>query len=195
MTSPRSELKLVAGVDEVGRGPLAGPVVTAAVILPAQYSLPGLTDSKRVSPAQRDVLAVQIREQATCYAVAQASREEIDELNILQATLRAMQRAVMRLECTPAHVYVDGNKAPVLPMPSECVIGGDGKIDCVSAASILAKVARDQMMAALALEYPHYGWEKNSGYPTQQHLRALEEYGVTPHHRRSYAPVARALQA
>jgi len=185
--------KSVAGVDEVGRGPLAGPVVTAAVILPSQYDLPGLTDSKKLSATRRESLAIEIRKQALSWAIAEASIEEIDEINILQATMLAMQRAVASLEIEPNEVLVDGNRAPKFAMPARAIVGGDGIEPCISAASIIAKVHRDQMMKQYAVEYPNYGWQSNSGYPTKQHLNALEEFGVTPYHRRSFGPVAKLL--
>lgn len=189
MTSPT----LIAGVDEVGRGPLAGPVVTAAVILPDNYDLPGLTDSKKLTALKRENLADQIKQQAISFAFGEASCEEIDELNILHATMLAMQRAVAALDQRPTFVKVDGNRAPDFQIPAQAVVGGDGKVAEISAASILAKVKRDKLMKALALEHPGYGWEKNSGYPTKQHLEALQKIGVTEHHRRSFAPVANAI--
>ena len=164
---------MIAGVDEVGRGPLAGPVVTAAVILPENYQLEGLTDSKKLSPARRRQLALGIKSQAHCWALAEASVEEIDRLNILHATMLAMQRAVAALPLIPAEVLVDGNRAPDFGIPARAIVGGDGIEPCISAASIIAKVARDQMMADYAQRYPHYGFERNSGYPTQQHRDAL----------------------
>lgn len=184
---------LIAGVDEVGRGPLAGPVVTAAVILPDKYELPGLTDSKRLSAIRREELDQAIREQAVSFAYGEASIAEIDRLNILHATLLAMQRAVGALNRTPDRVKVDGNRLPQLPMPAEAIVGGDGLVAEISAASIIAKVARDKKMALLAMDFPDYGWARNSGYPTKQHIQALQDYGVTPHHRRSFAPVAKLL--
>ena len=184
---------LIAGVDEVGRGPLAGPVVTAAVILPDDFDLPGLHDSKRLTAKKRAELAPKIKRQALAYAFGQASREEIDDLNILHATMLAMQRAVSSLSITPSLVRVDGNRTPEFGVRSEAIVGGDGSVAAISAASIIAKVARDQTMCELAEQYPQYGWPKNSGYPTKQHLDALKAYGVTPHHRRSFAPVAKLL--
>lgn len=184
---------LVAGVDEVGRGPLAGPVVTAAVILPADYNLEGLTDSKKVSPKKRAALAEQIKQQALAWTIAQASVEEIDELNILWATMLAMKRAVESLDLTPEKVLIDGNRCPDIELPCEAIVGGDAIEPNISAASIIAKVERDQIMKDYALEYPHYGFETNSGYPSQKHRDALKEHGVTPIHRRSYAPVREAL--
>lgn len=184
---------LIAGVDEVGRGPLAGPVVTAAVILPARYDLPGLDDSKKLSKLKRQKLSLAIQEQALAYAIGTASNIEIDQVNILQATMLAMQRAVAALAMVPDLVKVDGNRAPEFAMPAQAIIGGDGIEACISAASIIAKQKRDDLMAELALEFANYGWERNSGYPTKQHLAALKVYGVTPHHRRSFAPVAKLL--
>jgi ribonuclease HII len=184
---------IIAGVDEVGRGPLAGPVITAAVILPKDYELPGLTDSKKLSAKRREVLYEAIKAQAVCIALGNASRAEIDQLNILQATMLGMQRAVNDLKLRPELVLVDGNRTPSLDMPSRAIIGGDGIEDCISAASIIAKVYRDRLMTKYAVEYPQYGWDTNSGYGTKQHLAALQEYGVTLHHRRTFAPVARLL--
>ena len=184
---------LIAGVDEVGRGPLAGPVVTAAVILPGNYDLPGLTDSKKLSAGKRETLADMIKQQAVCWSLASASIEEIDQLNILQATMLAMQRAVAGLQSPPLKVLVDGNRAPEFGIPSETIVGGDGKEDCISAASVIAKVARDSLMKEFSAQYPEYGWDRNSGYPTKQHLQALQNFGVTEYHRRSFAPVAKLL--
>jgi len=180
---------IIAGVDEVGRGPLAGPVVTAAVILPADYDLPGLTDSKKLSAKRREHLAIAIKEQASAWALGDANIQEIDELNILHATMLAMQRAVAALELTPGQVLVDGNRTPDFGIPAKAVIGGDGLEPAISAASIIAKVARDKLMSDYARRYPHYGFEKNSGYPTKQHREALLEHGITPLHRRSFGPV------
>lgn len=186
---------IVAGVDEVGRGPLAGPVVTAAVILPEQIDLPGLTDSKKLTKNKRELLAVSIRKQALAWSMGEASVEEIDRLNILHATMLAMQRAVAGLALTPNEVLVDGNRAPDFGIPARAVIGGDGLEPPISAASIIAKVARDQLMSDYAEQYPGYGFERNSGYPTKQHRDALIELGVTPIHRRSFAPVRNALNS
>ena len=184
---------LTAGVDEVGRGPLAGPVVTAAVILPPSYKLTGLTDSKKLTAKQRQKLDKAIKKQALCWALGEASRQEIDALNILQATMLAMQRAVSALTICPDKILVDGNRTPEFGIPATAIIGGDGSHDCISAASIIAKVSRDTLMQKYAKQYPHYGWHTNSGYPTKQHLEALDEYGITPLHRRSFAPVAKLL--
>lgn len=184
---------MIAGVDEVGRGPLAGPVVTAAVILPTGVEIAGLDDSKKLTKAKRIVLAEIIKRQAVCYAFGEASAAEIDQLNILQATMLAMQRAVAKLSITPSSVLVDGNRCPDFGIESRAIVGGDGIVAEISAASIIAKVRRDQYMEALDREYPGYHWAKNSGYPTKQHLEALLEIGITPHHRRSFAPVAKLL--
>ena len=185
---------MIAGVDEVGRGPLAGPVVTAAVILPESYNLPGLTDSKKLTPNKRQKLNLEIKDQAICWALGAANLQEIDQLNILHATMLAMQRAVDKLNVKPSKVLIDGNRVPDLSIPCEAVIGGDAIHDCISAASIIAKVNRDQLMQKYALEYPQYGWQTNSGYPTRQHLDALVKYGITPYHRRSFAPVAKLIE-
>jgi len=184
---------IIAGVDEVGRGPLAGPVVTAAVILPESFDLPGLTDSKKLTQKKRDILSVAIKEQAISWSMGEASVAEIDELNILHATMLAMQRAVAALGVCPEKVLVDGNRAPDFGIPAEPIVGGDGLEPCISAASIIAKVARDHLMQAYATSFPEYGFERNSGYPTKQHREALIEYGATPIHRRSFAPVRKVL--
>ncbi len=186
---------IIAGVDEVGRGPLAGPVVTAAVILPEQYDLPGLTDSKKLTAKKREALAVAIREQALAWSMGEANIEEIDQLNILHATMLAMRRAVSGLTITPEEVLVDGNRTPDFGIPARAVIGGDGLEPAISAASIIAKVARDKLMSQYAELYPGYGFERNSGYPTKQHRSALIELGVTPIHRRSFGPVRDVLEA
>jgi len=183
---------LIAGVDEAGRGPLAGPVVAAAVILPATFAIAGLADSKKLSATRREALATAIRGGATSYAVAQASVAEIDSLNILQATLLAMQRAVAALDTRPQVVWVDGNKAPDLPMPVRSIVGGDASVAAISAASILAKVTRDRQLVALDRHYPGYGFAQHKGYGTRAHLAALQSLGATPLHRRSFAPVRRA---
>jgi len=180
---------LVAGVDEAGRGPLAGPVVAAAVILDDLKPIPGLADSKTLSPRQRERLSAEIHARALCFSVAQASVEEIDRLNILQATLLAMRRAVMGLRLKPHKVLVDGNRLPTLDIVAEAVVQGDRKVPAISAASILAKVARDRWCLEIDAEYPAYGFAAHKGYGTAQHLLALQ----TPWHRRSFSPVARAL--
>jgi len=183
-----------AGVDEAGRGPLAGPVVAAAVVLSASYPIDGLADSKTLSALQRETLAVQIRAHSTTWALGMASVEEIDRLNILQATLLAMQRAVQGLAMTPDLVLVDGNHAPRLSCPVRTVVRGDSLIKSISAASILAKVARDAILQDLDDEYPGYGFAVHKGYPTAAHRRALESLGPSPVHRRSFAPVRRLLE-
>ena len=188
-----ADTRLVAGVDEVGRGPLAGPVVTAAVILDPQRPIAGLADSKALSEKRREALFDEIREKALCWAIGRCEVEEIDELNILQATMLAMQRAVAGLTPAPQHALIDGNRCPALPCSAEAVIGGDGSVAVISAASILAKVTRDREMVELDRQYPGYGLAGHKGYPTKSHIQALEQLGVTPIHRRSFAPVRRVL--
>ena len=180
---------LVAGVDEAGRGPLAGPVYAAAVVLDPGRPVVGIRDSKKLSPAARLRLAGTIRERALAFSVALADVEEIDRVNILNATLLAMQRAVAGLQLQPEKVYVDGNRLPALSCPAEAVIGGDDLLACIGAASILAKVARDEAMCLLADRFPGYGFERHKGYGTPEHLAALQRLGPTPSHRRSFAPV------
>ncbi len=183
---------LIAGVDEVGRGPLAGPVLAAAVILKAPMA--GLDDSKKLSVAKRQSIAEKlVCDDQVAIGVGAASVAEIDRLNILQASLLAMQRAVSKLRLLPDLVLVDGNKAPKLAFPVETVVGGDRSIPAISAASIVAKVTRDRLMARLDDRYPGYGWLKNAGYPTKAHRTALLELGITRHHRRSFAPVHACL--
>lgn len=183
-----------AGVDEAGRGPLVGSVFAAAVILPEAFDLPGLTDSKKLSEKKRNELAEKIRHQALAWSVASASAEEIAEMNILYATMTAMRRAVEGLAVMPDKVWIDGNRIPEgLTVEAQAVVQGDAKLAVVSAASILAKTARDAEMYALAERYPQYGFEKHKGYGTAQHLAALAEYGVLPEHRRDFAPVRRLL--
>ena len=184
---------LMAGVDEAGRGPLAGPVVAAAVILDDSRRIPGLADSKVLSALQRERLHDQICERALCCSVAEASVEEIDTLNILHATMLAMKRAVEGLRLKPARVLVDGNRLPLLDVLAEAVVGGDAKIRAISAASILAKVHRDRLCAALHEEYPHYNFARHKGYGTPEHLLALRTHGACRHHRRFFSPVAAAL--
>ena len=181
---------LVCGIAEAGRGPLAGPVVAAAVILDPARPIAGLNDSKKLSEKRREELAVQIREHALAWAVAEASVEEIDRINILQATFLAMQRAVAGLSIRPEAAMVDGNRCPKLDIPVEAVVKGDGKIASIAAASILAKTVRDAGMLALHARYPDYGFDRHMGYPTPAHLAALQAHGPSPVHRRSYAPVA-----
>ncbi|MEH6565128.1 MAG: ribonuclease HII [Halopseudomonas sp.] len=185
--------ELIAGVDEVGRGPLCGAVVTAAVILDPCRPIDGLNDSKKLTAARREALFPLIQQQAVAWCIARAEVEEIDALNILQATMLAMQRAVAGLAIQPDLVLVDGNRCPVLPMRSEPVIKGDGRVPAIAAASILAKVARDREMLSLDLQYPGYGIAQHKGYPTPVHLQALGELGATPIHRRSFAPVRAVL--
>lgn len=185
---------LAAGVDEAGRGPLAGPVVAAAVILDPRQGIAGLADSKKLTARRREQLFDQIQDKALCCAIGQASVEEIDRLNILQATLLAMQRAVAGLRLVPARVLVDGNRLPRLPMLAEAIIGGDAKVPAISAASILAKVHRDRWCEQIDAEYPQYGFAAHKGYGTAAHLVALRQHGPTPWHRRSFAPVAQALR-
>ncbi len=185
----------VAGVDEVGRGPLAGAVVAAAVILDPENPIAGLADSKRLSESRRTALADEIREKALAWALGRAEADEIDRINILQASLLAMRRAVEALSITPAHALVDGNRCPQLPCTAEAVVGGDASVPVISAASILAKVARDREMVALDKQYPGYGLARHKGYPTKAHLEALERLGVSPIHRRSFGPVRRLIEA
>lgn len=185
---------LVCGVDEAGRGPLAGPVVAAAVILDPANPVTGLNDSKKLSAKRREVLAVEIRAKALAWAVAEASVEEIDEINILQASLLAMQRAVELLKIQPTYALIDGNRCPTLSCPAEAIIGGDGKVASIAAASILAKTMRDAGMMLLHAEYPMYGFDRHMGYPTALHIAALQEHGATLVHRRSYGPVARLIR-
>jgi len=185
----------VAGVDEVGRGPLAGAVVAAAVILDPAVSLPGLADSKKLSEKKREELAEQIKAHALSWCVARAEVAEIDRINILQASLLAMRRAVLGLQMMPDHVQVDGNRCPELPCSVEAIIKGDALIPAISAASILAKVARDREMVALDKRYPEYGLAAHKGYPTAAHLAALRRCGPSEIHRRSFAPVKALLTA
>ncbi len=185
---------LVAGVDEAGRGPLAGPVVAAAVILDELHPIRGLADSKALSPVRRARLYDEIRAKALCCSVAEASVEEIDQLNIRQATLLAMQRAVEGLRLKPAKVLVDGNRLPRLPMLAEAVVGGDAKVAAISAASILAKVTRDRWCEQFHADYPQYGFASHKGYGTAEHLAALRAHGACPAHRRSFAPVAQVMR-
>ncbi|MEX3021145.1 ribonuclease HII [Kluyvera sp. STS39-E] len=184
---------LVAGVDEVGRGPLIGAVVTAAVILDPSRPIIGLNDSKKLSEKRRLALFDEIKANALCWSLGRAEPHEIDELNILHATMLAMQRAVAGLSITPEYVLIDGNRCPALPMPSLAVVKGDSRVAEISAASILAKVTRDAEMAELDKVLPQYGFAQHKGYPTAAHLAALAQYGATEHHRRSFAPVKRAL--
>lgn len=185
---------LVAGVDEAGRGPLAGPVVAAAVILDDKAPVKGLADSKALTARRRERLFDEIRAKALCCSVAMASVEEIDRLNILQATMLAMQRAVRGLRLKPAKVLVDGNRLPVLDVVAEAIVSGDARVPCISAASILAKVTRDRMLDELHQRHPGYGFDRHKGYGTALHLDALRALGPLPEHRRSFAPVARLIR-
>jgi ribonuclease HII len=185
---------LMAGVDEAGRGPLAGPVVAAAVILDDRAPIKGLADSKQLSERRREQLYDEIRAKALCCSVAQASVEEIDRLNILQATMLAMQRAVKGLRLKPAKVLVDGNRLPALDVLAEAVVSGDALVPAISAASILAKVTRDRLLLELHAQFPDYGFDRHKGYGTAQHLQALKTLGPLDAHRRSFSPVARALE-
>ena len=184
---------LACGVDEAGRGPLAGPVVAAAVILDPARPIEGLNDSKKLSAKRREILVVEIRSKALAWAIAEASVEEIDRINILQASLLAMQRAVDALGVQPSHALIDGNRCPQLDCPAQAIIGGDGLVASIAAASILAKTYRDAGMLELHAIYPQYGFDRHMGYPTAAHLAALREHGVSPVHRRSYAPVAKLI--
>lgn len=188
-------LGLVAGVDEAGRGPLAGPVMAAAVILDDLHPITGLADSKQLTAFKRDQLYDEIRAKALCFAVAQASVDEIDQLNILQATLLAMRRAVLGLRLPPKLVLVDGNRLPVLPMRCEAIVKGDSLIAAISAASILAKVTRDRWCDEVEAHYPAYGFGQHKGYGTAQHLTALQLHGACPLHRKTFAPVREVLAA
>lgn len=184
----------IAGVDEAGRGPLIGSVVTAAVILDPHNPIEGLNDSKKLTAKKREKLFIEIKEKALAWSIAEATHNEIDEINILQATMLAMQRAVEGLTITPNLVRIDGNRCPSLAVASEAVIGGDALHAEISAASILAKVTRDQQMQALDAQFPQYGFAKHNGYPTKAHLEAIAQHGVLPEHRRSYKPVRLILE-
>ena len=184
----------IAGVDEAGRGPLAGAVYAAAVILPSDYDLPQLNDSKKISEKQRNCLFDSIQQQAVCYAIASAQPGEIDEINIFQASMLAMHRAVKSLVRQPGFVYVDGTHCPQWDYRSVAITKGDSRVDCIAAASILAQVARDRVMCELDLQYPGYGFARHKGYPTPAHLLALKQLGPSAVHRRSYAPVAACLE-
>ena len=190
---PPKNITCLAGVDEVGRGPLAGDVVAAAVILPAKHGIQGLADSKALTAHQREALYKEIIEQAIDYSVARASVAEIDQYNILQSTMMAMRRAVMGLKIKPDFVAVDGNRLPKWEYPAEAVVKGDGRVEVISAASIVAKVVRDAEMLEYESQYPGYGFAKNKGYGTAQHMEALKRLGATPIHRRTFAPVSENL--
>lgn len=189
------QYQLICGVDEVGRGPLIGDVVTAAVILDPNKPIEGLNDSKKLSEKKRLALFDEIKLKAKSWAIARCSAQEIDDINILQASLLAMKRAVDALDIKPEFALIDGNKIPQgLICPADAIVKGDGKYACIGAASILAKVTRDQEMIELGSEHPEYGFEKHKGYPTKQHFKAIEEHGVLDSHRKSFAPVARHLE-
>ena len=188
-------MKLIAGTDEVGRGPLIGAVVAAAVILDPNNPIEGLRDSKKLSEKKREYLYAQIIEKAKAYCIAEASVEEIDDINILQASLLAMKRSVEGLSITPEHVLVDGNKLPKLSMSAEAIVQGDQTVPEIQAASILAKVTRDRQLIEMDKLYPGYGLAQNKGYPTAQHRQALQELGVTSEHRKSFGPVRAVLEA
>jgi ribonuclease HII len=185
---------LIAGVDEAGRGPLAGPVVAAAVILDELQPIRGLADSKLLSPLRRERLSEEIRAKALCCALGSASVEEIDAINILQASLLAMRRAVTALRILPHRVVVDGNRVPVLPMPVAAIVKGDALVAAISAASILAKVERDRLCLVLHEQHPAYGFATHKGYPTASHLDALQAHGACSAHRRTFGPVRRLLE-
>jgi ribonuclease HII len=186
---------MICGVDEAGRGPLAGPVVAAAVILDPARPIIGLADSKKLSAARRTSLAIEIRAKALAWSIAEASVVEIDRLNILQATLLAMQRAVAGLALTPQEVLIDGNRCPVLSLPARAIVGGDALVAEISAASILAKTQRDAMLGDLHVRFPQYGFDRHKGYGTALHLAALRQHGPSVEHRRSFAPVRACLDA
>ncbi len=193
MTLALSKSIKIAGVDEVGRGPLAGPVVAAAVILDPNRPIEGLADSKKLSEKRRESLEIVIRENALAWSLGRAEVEEIDQINILQASLLAMKRAVEALAIFPSHALIDGNRCPQLACTVEAIVGGDGSEPAISAASIIAKVARDREMIEMDLKYPGYGFAKHKGYPTKVHIHALQELGVTEIHRHSFGPVRRLL--
>lgn len=187
--------ELVCGVDEAGRGPLAGAVFAAAVILDPSKPIEGLRDSKKLTEVRRNLLAEQIKSNALAWAIAQCSEQEIDQLNILQASMLAMRRAVEGLRIVPTLALIDGNRCPVMSIRSEAIIKGDDKVPAISAASILAKTARDASLIALHQQYPHYAFDQHKGYPTALHLERLRQHGVSPVHRKSYAPVRELLGA
>lgn len=184
---------LLAGVDEAGRGPLAGNVVASAVILGDHHNISGLDDSKRLTARRREQLALDIKRYSMAWSIVSVSAQEIDQLNILQATMLAMKRAVEQLSLSPGHVFIDGNRCPSITYPATSIIKGDSRVAEISAASILAKVERDRQMQELHLEYPCYGFDKHKGYPTKQHVEALLKHGPCPQHRRSYKPVKDVL--
>lgn len=188
-----AKYEMIAGVDEVGRGPLIGNVVTAAVILDSKRPIKGLADSKKLNEKKRLALYDEILDKALCYHIAHATHNEIDEINILHATMLAMKRAVEGLSIEPELVLIDGNRIPNLNVQAHAVVKGDSLIAQISAASILAKVTRDREMQALDSQYPEYGFASHKGYPTKQHLAAIEQYGILPTHRKSFGPVANCL--
>ena len=190
----RPQNKLIAGVDEVGRGPLVGDVVTAAVILDPNKPIAGLADSKKLTEKKRLALFDEIVEKALCFHIARASVAEIDEINILHATMLAMKRAVEGLSIPAEFVFIDGNRLPDINLPAQAVVKGDRLVAEISAASILAKVTRDNEMKALDSEFPDYGFAGHKGYPTKAHLEALATHGITPHHRRSFKPVKTIIE-
>lgn len=181
-----SGLTLICGVDEAGRGPLAGPVCAAAVILPPGLCIDGLNDSKKLTEKKRDALYDVITAQAVSWGIGLATPQEIDQFNILQATYLAMRRAVEQLNCTPDHVLVDGNGDPKLSLPTETLVKGDGRAACIAAASVLAKVTRDRLLTTVDAQYPEYGFAQHKGYPTKAHYEAIARHGVTPEHRQSF---------
>ena len=191
------KIQLICGVDEAGRGPLAGSVYAAAVILNAKNPIKGLTDSKKLSEKKRDLLSAEIKQKALAWGIASCSAQEIDEINILQASLLAMKRAIETMQAqfnnTPDLIQVDGNKCPKISLPCEAIVKGDSKVPAISAASILAKVARDTELYQLDKVYPQYGFARHKGYPTTAHLMALQSHGICPQHRLSYAPVKALL--
>ncbi|MBQ4810377.1 ribonuclease HII [Pseudoalteromonas luteoviolacea] len=193
MQIERPDFKYIAGVDEVGRGPLVGDVVTAAVILDPTKPIEGLADSKKLTEKKRNALAEEIKEKALCYCIARASVEEIDALNILHATMLAMKRAVEGLNIAAEFVFVDGNRLPDLTVPAQAVVKGDSLVPEISAASILAKVTRDNEMIELDAQFPEFGFAGHKGYPTKAHFEALAQHGITPYHRKSFKPVQRIL--
>lgn len=190
-TALEAQHEILCGVDEAGRGPLAGPVYAAAVILDPAHPIAGLRDSKKLSPRRREQLAVTIRAQAWSWAIGYCSEQEIDTLNILQASLLAMQRAIAALPRVPTKALIDGNCCPKIAIPCQAIVGGDDKVEAIMAASILAKTARDAVMLTLHDRYPQYGFDRHKGYPTSLHLARLQEHGISPVHRRSFAPVRR----
>lgn len=185
--------ELICGVDEAGRGPLAGPVFAAAVILDPAHPISGLRDSKKLNEAQRDVLAAEIKARSLAWSIAHCTEAEIDEVNILQATMLAMRRAVESLRVVPTLALIDGNRCPVMPIRAEAIVKGDARVEAISAASILAKTARDAVCMEMHARYPHYAFDQHKGYPTALHLARLREHGVSPVHRRSYGPVKALL--